>query len=64
MYTSCCTHNKNSTGSSNNSSSSGSGNNENNSGSGSTQAHIVLSLVFLQSKCPGEGDVVPEAAAR
>jgi hypothetical protein len=26
--------------------------------------HVVMSLVFLQARCPGEGDIVPEAAVR
>jgi hypothetical protein len=26
--------------------------------------HVVMSLVFLQARCPGEGDIVPEAALR
>jgi hypothetical protein len=26
--------------------------------------HVVMSLVFLQARCPGEADIVPEAAAR
>ena len=27
-------------------------------------SHVVMSLVFLQARCPGEADIVPEAAAR
>ena len=27
-------------------------------------SHVVMSLVFLQARCPGEADIVPEAAVR
>ena len=28
------------------------------------RGHVVFSLVYLQARCPGEGDIVSEAASR